>query len=118
MKQYKNHKVLRDKESERIDNVLKTLLSLVFYTKILELAYCIGCNIEVKGLVTKAFKAISNFAYNELNLDIIQIIVHKTNLASVKVAQNNDFVWQRTLINEFTQADELPLNMELYELVI
>ena len=69
-------------------------------------------------MVTKAFKAISNFAYNELNLDIIQIIVHKTNLASVKVAQNNDFVWQRTLINEFTQADELPLNMELYELVI
>ena len=56
VKQYKNHKGLRDKESERIDNVLKTLLSLVFYTKILELAYFIGCNFKQKVGLLKHLK--------------------------------------------------------------
>jgi ribosomal-protein-alanine N-acetyltransferase len=80
-----------------------------------ELAYCIGNNFEGKGLITETVKAISSFAYNELELKTLQIIAHKTNLGSIKVAENNDFVWQRTLIDEFTPTNELPLDMELYE---
>ena len=60
-------------------------------------------------------KAISNYAFNELNLKTLQIIAHKTNLASIKVAENNGFVWQRTLVDEFTPTYELSLDMELYE---
>jgi ribosomal-protein-alanine N-acetyltransferase len=81
-----------------------------------ELAYCIGNNFEGKGLISKVVKAISNFAYNELELQTLQIIAHKTNFGSIKVAENNSFIWQRTLIDEFTPTNELPLNMELYEL--
>jgi ribosomal-protein-alanine N-acetyltransferase len=84
--------------------------------KIGELAYCIGGNFEARGLVTKAVKVISDFARNELDLKTLQIIAHKTNLASVKVAKNCGFVWKRTLPNEFTPTNELPLDMELYEL--
>jgi ribosomal-protein-alanine N-acetyltransferase len=80
-----------------------------------ELAYCIGSNFEGKGLVSKAVKALSSFAYNELELKTLQIIAHKTNLASLKVAQNCDFIWQRTLLGEFTPTNEIPLDMELYE---
>jgi ribosomal-protein-alanine N-acetyltransferase len=81
-----------------------------------ELAYCIGNNFEGKGLISKVVKVISSFAYNELELKTLQIIAHKTNLGSIKVAENNGFIWQRTLIEEFTPTNELPLNMELYEL--
>ena len=83
--------------------------------KIGELAYCIGNDFEGKGLVRKAVKAISGFAYNELDLKVLQIIAHKTNVGSVKVAENCDFIWKRTLLNEFTPIGESPIDMELYE---
>jgi len=81
-----------------------------------EFAYCIGSEYEGKGLTTLAVKEISNFAFNELELKTLQIISHKTNLGSIKVAENNGFIWKRTLINEFTPTNESPLDMELYEL--
>ena len=81
-----------------------------------EFAYCIGEDFEGKGLVTKAVEVISKFAFNELNLKTVQIIAHKTNLASVKVAEKAGFIWRKTLLNEFTPTDEVPLDMELYEL--
>ena len=58
----------------------------------------------------------TKFAFVELGLETLQIISHKTNLGSIKVAENNGFVWQRTLLNEFTPSNESPLDMELYEL--
>ena len=81
-----------------------------------ELAYCIGCNLAGKRLTTKAVQVISNYAFEELNLKTLQIIAHKTNLGSVKVALNNGFIWQKILKNEFTPINETPLDMELYEL--
>ena len=81
-----------------------------------EFAYCIGEEQEGKGWTTKAVKEVSNYAFNELNLKTLQIISHKTNFGSIKVAENSGFVWKRTLANEFTPTDELPLDMELYEL--
>ncbi|MDP5082090.1 MAG: GNAT family N-acetyltransferase, partial [Winogradskyella sp.] len=81
-----------------------------------ELAYCIGYTFEGQGLTTKAISALVNFAFNDLGIETLQIIAHKDNLQSAKVALNNDFKWQRTLENEFTPSSEQPLDMELYEL--
>ena len=53
-----------------------------------------------------------------MGLKTIQIISHKTNFGSVKVAENNGFIWKKTLQNEFTPTNETPLDMELYELYI
>ena len=58
----------------------------------------------------------TNFAFENLGLKTLQIIEYKTNLGSVKVALKNDFVWQKTLQNEFTPTIGTPLDMELYEL--
>ena len=105
---------IREINSQKIIGLI--ILKKIDWTKrIGELAYCIGSNFEGKGLVTKAVKAISDFAYNELDLKTLQIIAHKTNLASVKVAQNSNFIWKKTLLNEFTPINEAPLDMELYE---
>jgi len=81
-----------------------------------EFAYCIGSQFEGKGITSFAVAEMTKFAFEELQLKTLQIIAHKMNLGSVKVAVNNGFVWQRTLLNEFTPTNETPLDMELYEL--
>lgn len=82
-----------------------------------EFAYCIGFEYEGKGLTSFAVKEMTQFAFEELELKTLQIIAHKTNLGSIQVALHNGFVWQKTLLNEFTPTNESPLNMELYELI-
>ena len=81
-----------------------------------EFAYCIGSQFEGKGVTSFAVSEMTKFAFDDLGLTILQIIAHKTNLGSVRVAVNNGFVWQRTLLNEFTPTNGTPLDMELYEL--
>lgn len=85
-------------------------------TKQGEFAYCIGYTFEGLGLTSKAIQHLSEYAFNHLGLETLQIIVNKDNLPSVKVALNNNFTWQKTLLNEFTPKDKRSLDMELYEL--
>jgi ribosomal-protein-alanine N-acetyltransferase len=81
-----------------------------------ELTYCIGYTFEGQKLTSKAINKLSKYAFKELDLNTLQIVVHKNNTPSVKVALNNDFKWQGTLKKEFTPIGEQPLDMELYEL--
>jgi ribosomal-protein-alanine N-acetyltransferase len=106
---------IKEKTTENIAGLI-IVKKIDFETRQAELAYGIGSQYEGNGLVTSAVKEVSDFAFNELNLNTLQIISHKTNLGSVKVAVKSGFVWQRTLTDEFTPTDELPLDMELYEL--
>ncbi|TDE04442.1 N-acetyltransferase [Flavobacterium sandaracinum] len=81
-----------------------------------ELAYCIGLEEQGRGLTSFAVKKMTQFAFEKLKLKTLHIIAHKTNLGSVKVAENNEFIWQKTLLREFTPTNQAPLDMELYEL--
>ena len=81
-----------------------------------EFAYCISYEFESKGLTTKSIKLLSEYAFNNLGLETLQIIVHKSNIASLKVAENCNFIWIKTLNNEHTPPGKDPLDMELYEL--
>ncbi|WP_309607537.1 GNAT family N-acetyltransferase [Flavobacterium sp.] len=81
-----------------------------------EFAYCIDFKYENKGFMSRSINAISEYAFEIIGLEKLQIIVHKDNIASVKVAQKCHFIWQKTLLNEYTPPNESPLNMELYEL--
>lgn len=107
---------IRAVESQEIVGLI-IIKKIDWTTRIGELAYCIGGNLEGKDLVTKTVAVISEYAFNELELQRLQIIAHKTNFSSVKVAEKSRFIWQRTLLNEFTPLNEAPLNMELYELI-
>ncbi len=106
---------IRNKESNQIVGLI-ILKKIKWNEKQAEFAYCIDSEFEGKGLTSFAVKEMTQFAFDDLSLKTLQIISHKTNFASVKVAENNGFVWQRTLQNEFTPTNELPLDMELYEL--
>lgn len=81
-----------------------------------ELAYCIGYKYESKGYTTKSVQALSHYAFEELGLKSIQIIVHKTNTASVRVAEKCGYIWQKTLLKAYKPPAEKPLDMELYVL--
>ena len=81
-----------------------------------ELAYCISYPFEGKGITTNAVKVLSDYVFKNLNLKTLQIIVHQSNIPSVKVAENCNFIWIKTLKNEHTPPVEKPLDMELYEL--
>ena len=81
-----------------------------------EFAYAIGYPFEGKGLMTKAVHELSRYAFNELQLKTLQIIAHKNNVGSVKVAENNGYKWISTLDKSFTPTDGMPVDMELYEL--
>jgi ribosomal-protein-alanine N-acetyltransferase len=95
---------------------LVILKKLNWKLKQAEIAYCISSEFEGKGLTSFSVKEITRFAFEDLGLKTLQIISHKTNFGSVQVAKNCGFVWQRTLPKEFTPINEVPLDMELYEL--
>lgn len=81
-----------------------------------EFAYCVDYRYEGQGIISKAIALLSTHALENLGLETLQIIAHKDNVGSVKVATSNGYLWQETLIKSFTPTGESPLNMELYEL--
>ncbi len=106
---------IRDKNNQQIAGLI-ILKKIDWDKKQGEFAYCIGSQFERQGLTSFAVKEMTKFAFDELGLKTLQIMAHKTNFGSIKVAENNGFVWQRTSVNEFTPVNEAPLEMELYEL--
>jgi ribosomal-protein-alanine N-acetyltransferase len=104
------------------ENETNQLVGLVYIkeldntTKQGELAYCIGYEYEGKNITTNAVKLLSEYAFKNLDLKTLQIIAHKSNIASIKVAKNCNYIWVKTLKNEFTPPEENPVDMELYEL--
>ncbi len=81
-----------------------------------EFAYAIDYNYEGKGITSKVIEALSLYAFEELKLEVLQIIAHETNVSSRKVAEKNGFRWIKTLPKVFTPRGREPMDMELYEL--
>ena len=103
---------------ENLTNKLMGLLiikEINWITKQGELAYCIDQSYEGKGFMTQAIQYISNYAFQKLGLRTLQIIVHKSNVGSIRVAEKCTYIWQRTLKEVFTPPYEKALDMELYE---
>lgn len=107
--------VLKEKENHTLVGLIY-LKELDWEKKQGELAYVVDYKVEGKGYMTQTVKAISKWAFEEQELKTLQIIVHKSNLRSIRVAQKCGFVWQKVLVAEHTPPGENPLDMELYEL--
>ncbi len=80
-----------------------------------EFSYCLGQKYSGKGWMTRSIKAVKAYAFNELKLKSLQIIIHKTNVPSIQIAERNAFTWVKTLDKEFVTGKST-LDMELYEL--
>lgn len=107
--------VLKEKENHTIIGLLY-LKEVDWKKKQGELAYAIGYQAEGKGYMTELVKVVSEWALNELRLRTLQIIAHKSNIGSVRVAEKCGYIWKNVLIGEHTPPNETPLDMELYEL--
>lgn len=81
-----------------------------------EVAYCIDPDFGGKGWMTKAVNALVPFAFEELGLNSLYILAHKTNVPSVRVAEKIGFIWTKTMINGHAPPNEDPLDMEYFEL--
>ena len=101
-------------------NLSKEIIGLIHLKKLDwnkkrgEFAYCISYTFEGKGIISNAVDALSKYAFIQLGLKTLEIIVDKANIKSIKVAKNCNFIWKKTLINEFTPTGQEPINMELY----
>lgn len=102
---------IKDKDTKQITGlvILKNITN-----KQGEFAYCLGAKYSGNGWVTKSITAATNFAFNELQLNTLQIITHHTNTQSINVAKRCGFYWIKTLVGEFDSEDS-PLDMELYQ---
>lgn len=104
------------------DEKTKQLIGLIYLKEVDwikkqgELAYCIDYEFEGKSITSNAVNILSDYAFKILDLKKLQIIVHKSNIASIKIAENCNFTWIKTLEKEHTPPGEKPLDMELYEL--
>ncbi len=127
----KNSKLFIQNKTEQFNSKTEFLFVLKEMTKVIgliyikeldwtkkqgEFAYCIGKEYSGKGLMSETVKRLSAYAFNELGLEILQIMVHKDNIPSVMVAKNGGFRWQRTVLKSYAPPNEEALDMELYEL--
>lgn len=80
-----------------------------------ELAYCIGYTHEGKGHTSRFLEEIIPWAFDYLGLHTLQIIAHRDNTASIRIAEKLGFSWLRTLKNEHTRHNGHLVDMELYE---
>ncbi len=80
-----------------------------------ELAYCIGCQYAGKGLMTKFIKEIIAWSFDKAMLSRLQIIVHESNLASIRIAEKLNFKFIGALPNEHKMSDGRLVAMKLYE---
>lgn len=119
VRQFKNKEeflfTLKENETNRLIGLIY-IKAINWDKKQGEFAYCIDYNSEGKGIITEAIKVLSDYAFEHLKFETLQIIVYKSNVRSLKVAENTNFTWIKTLNNAFTPLNESPLNMELYEL--
>lgn len=106
---------IKDKLTSEIAGLI-IIKEINWETKQGEFAYCISAEFENKGLMSKAIALTSKYGFEVLGFEKFQIIAHKTNIGSCKVAENCKFKWIKTLLNEYTPPNENPLDMELYEL--
>ena len=104
------------------ENTNRAIIGLVYVKELQkkekqgELAYCIGYPYEGKGITSKMIDIIIKWSFKKANLDTLQIIAHKTNVPSVKIALKHNFIWIKTLPKSHQTFDKKFVDMELYEL--
>lgn len=106
---------IKDISNEKIVGLI-IIKNINWKTKQGEYAYCISSEYENKGWMSKAIALSSKYGFEVLGFKKFQIIAHKTNIGSCKVAEKCGFKWKKTLLNEYTPPNEASLDMELYEL--
>ncbi|WP_420321067.1 GNAT family N-acetyltransferase [Flagellimonas sp.] len=104
------------------ENTTRTIIGLIFLKELDkeqnkgELAYCIGYQHKGKGIMKASIKNLVPWCFDSAKLETLQILVHNSNLSSIRISEHNGFQWKQTLLKEHTTGNGEILDMELYEL--
>lgn len=104
---------IKEKDSNNIAGLI-IIKNIDWNIKQGEFAYCLGKQYSGNGWMSKGLKTTKQYAFNELGLEKLQILIHHTNTNSINVAKRNGFTWIKTLEKEYTSGKAV-LDMELYE---
>lgn len=105
------------------ENTHRSIIGLVFIKalnkqkKQAELAYCISYQYTGKGLMTKTSLEIINWAFNQNEIDKLQLMVHESNNASIRIAEKCGFDFITVLKKEHKRYNGEVVDMRLYELL-
>jgi ribosomal-protein-alanine N-acetyltransferase len=100
----------------------RTIIGLIYLKELQkkkgqgELAYCIGYEYEGKGLTTRFVDYVIQWAFITLGLNTLQIIAHKDNFGSIRIAEKLGFTWKTSLPDAHKRFDGSIVTMELYEI--
>ena len=98
---------LKDKEHRKVIGLVY-IKELDWQIKQGELAYCIGYEFEGQGYTTQSVKVLTDYAITILGLKTLQIIAHKSNSGSIKVAEKCGYLWKKTLVKSIRPARREP----------
>ncbi len=104
------------------ENTNRAIIGLVYVKELnkrpgqAELAYCIGYLFAGKGLMTEAVQHIIAWSFNTVRLEKLQIIVHESNAASIRIAEKCGFDYITILQKEHRRSNGKVVDMLLYEL--
>ncbi len=103
------------------ENTNRTVVGLIYVKELHkrkgrgELAYCMGYQYAGKGIMTKALQNIMDWSFTTAGLDRLQIVVHESNAASIRIAHKLNFEFITILQKEHRRYNGEVVDMLLYE---
>lgn len=103
------------------ENTDRTIIGLVYVKELHrrkgqgELAYCISYQQKGKGIMTKGLRKIMDWSFTTAGLDRLQIVVHESNMASIRIADKLHFEFITVLQKEHRRSNGEVVDMLLYE---
>ena len=104
------------------ENSERTIIGLVFVKELhkkegqAEIAYCLSYSYTGKGVMTKAVQKIIDWAFTIGKLDRVQLLIHESNKASLKIADKLQFSYITVLQKEHRRSNGEIVDMQLFEL--
>ena len=104
------------------ENTNRAIVGLIYVKELnkrpgqAELAYCISYQYAGKGDMTEAVKNIIDWSFTTVGLEKLQIIVHESNAASIRIAEKCGFDYVTILQKEHRRSNGEVVDMLLYEL--
>ena len=104
------------------ENTNRSIVGLIYVKELQkkegqgELAYCLSYQYAGKGIMTRAVQNIVNWSLNTIGLQTLQIIVHESNAASIRIANKLNFEFITVLQKEHRRSNGKVVDMLLYEL--
>lgn len=104
------------------ENTNRSIIGLIYVKELHkksnqgELAYFMGYQYTGNGIMTKVVQEIRDWCFDQAGLERLQIIVHESNTASIRIAEKCGFTFITVLQKEHRRSNGEIVDMSLYEL--